>query len=1188
MVAVNADMDANGLSQAPVITSKRYQFVDRIGSGGMGTVYRVQDRLAGKVVALKQVTAAQGQLRFNSISSSSEFRLALANEFKTLASLRHPNIVSVLDYGFDEHRQPYFTMEFIEDAQTLTEAAYQQPLMVKLNLIVQMLQALAYLHRRGILHRDLKPANVLVVNGTVKVVDFGLSVSEAHGSETVGTLAYMAPEVLTGSPASAASDLYAVGVMAYEIIADQHPFSVDNISRLIDEILTSVPDIEALRADGEIVAVVERLLSKDPTARYPDAAEVIGALSDAITQELLIETAANRESFLQAAKFVGRDREFNQLVQAFGRINIGATESLPQGSAWLVGGESGVGKSRFLDELRTLALVKGGLVARGQAVSDGGSPYQVWREVLRLMLLHTAVSDSDASVLKPVVPDIEMLLDQDVPDAPRLSPQANQARLLSVVEALFRQQHDQPIVVILEDLHWEGSESLALLNRMMRAIHDLPLLIVASYRDDERPQLPTEVPDAKVLKLERFTEQGIAALTESMLGEAGREESVVNLIQRETEGNVFFMVEVVRALAEEAGQLGLIGTVTLPERIFTGGIQLVIERRLNRVPEGDRALLHVAALDGRQIDTRMIQAVDPLRDVELWLLNCSSAAVLEISDGVWRFTHDKLREKLLHDLNANPKGKQQLHRQIAQAVEVVYGETPEQVARLAYHWAESGSLEKEAHYSWQAGRQILHNGAYREAIRYLERTRDLFRQLKASDLERARCERHLAEAYLGLGVLVDARKSLERGLELLDQPTLSERREVSREVLRQVVRQVGHRFGIYRRMREDDEREKMLEVTRIQLQLGEMMYRAAEKSRIVASALGALNSSEKAGSPPEMAIAYSSACVILGIVGAHSVAERYVRLALAMAEQSTDPVSAAITLFRIGHYKVNTCQWEASERNILEAVRRFREMGERRQAEESMGILAEIYRAQGRLADSAALYKQVYDLAVQYTGNLHSMAWSMVGQANIAAKRGELVSAIAMLEKALQISSGYTGAATLRIMNHGVLAKAYLYHGDLKQANHYADETAALISKESLSTLVMFNGYSAISEVYLALLERGDLTAREREQMIATLQQWQKAFQKYGKTYAFARSRVLLHTGTLQWLTGAQDAAVKSWERALETAEQYGIPYDQALAHYEIGRMTQNAERLEKARTLFAGLGADYHVQQVEAARMRS
>jgi serine/threonine protein kinase len=171
------------------LVSNRYRIVDQIGSGSMGVVHRAVDRLSGDAVALKWVTVPGNGLQFASLATISDFRLALAQEFKTLASLRHPHIISVLDYGFvrdpsqgDGRPHPFFTMTLLDGARTILEAGQGQSQGTKIDLLIQVLQALAYLHRCGILHRDLKPANVLVtagpleeVWGQVKVLDFSLS-----------------------------------------------------------------------------------------------------------------------------------------------------------------------------------------------------------------------------------------------------------------------------------------------------------------------------------------------------------------------------------------------------------------------------------------------------------------------------------------------------------------------------------------------------------------------------------------------------------------------------------------------------------------------------------------------------------------------------------------------------------------------------------------------------------------------------------------------------------------------------------------------------------------------------------------------------------------------------------------------------------------------------------------------------
>jgi serine/threonine protein kinase len=335
---------------------RRYVLHKQLGAGGMGTVYRATDRLTGEAVALKRVTTPAEQLTFASRSGKTDPPLALAQEFRTLASLHHPNIIRVLDYGFDQQRCPFFTMTLLENAQTIAKAGQGQNVAAKVDLLVQTLQALAYLHRRNTLHRDLKPENVLVVDGHVQVLDFGVSVTTSRTMQyltqtTMGTLAYLAPELLGGAPVTRASDLYAVGVMAYEIFAGRFPYNDTNVAVLVTEILTTPVDARSIGVGDELAAVLEKLLVKRREERYGNAGEVIRDLCTATGRSVPPETAEVRESYLQAASFVDRDVELGQLSRALDTALAG------RGSAWLVGGESGVGKSRLVDELRTLALV---------------------------------------------------------------------------------------------------------------------------------------------------------------------------------------------------------------------------------------------------------------------------------------------------------------------------------------------------------------------------------------------------------------------------------------------------------------------------------------------------------------------------------------------------------------------------------------------------------------------------------------------------------------------------------------------------------------------------------------------------------------------------------------------------------------------------------------------------------------
>jgi tetratricopeptide (TPR) repeat protein/tRNA A-37 threonylcarbamoyl transferase component Bud32 len=756
-----------GVVSSATIIGRRYQLQDRLGVGNMGVVYRASDLLTGQSVALKRVRVVPEPARPGLDTEGLNLRLALAHEFQLLASLRHPHIIHVLDYGFDEDRQPYFTMELLEHAQTLLEAGAGQPLHVQADLLTQTLQALAYLHRRGVLHRDLKPANLLVIpgaNGTrhsVKVMDFGLSVlrGQQPEDEAAGTPSYMAPEVLRGFPASEASDLYAIGVMAYELLVGHYPYEGSGMGSIVQAILSAQPGFPST-LDRRMAGVLARLMAKQPDQRYQSAEDVIAALAQASGRPVVTETAATRESFLQAAAFVGREDEVALL-----RGNLDAAIA-GYGSTWLVGGESGVGKSRLLNELRTLAMVKGALVLRGQAIGDGGSPYEMWRQPIQWLSLLSDLNTRTASVLKPVVPNIEQFTDAEVGEAAAIDPRSAQTRLFTTVSDLLRQR-SLPTLIILEDLHWADTESLALLAWLNRVAAQMPLMIVGSFRDDEAPDLPIRLPDMSVLRLNRLTHEAIGQLSEHMLGAAGAAPEVVDFLEKETEGNVFFLVEVVRSLAEEAGQLDRVADITLPSHIMAGGVRRIVARRIAQVPTVHQPLLRLAAVFGRVLDLELLRAAEPVVSWDEWLSVVSSAAVLDVSDGHWQFSHDKLREYLLDALGESER--RELHRRAALAIEHVYPGRSDYTAALVFHAHAAGDTRREAYYASLAGQQALESGAYQQALEFLERAFTLESQPGGRARQDAgKLRLLLGETLYGLGNYDRARDVLRESVLLFE------------------------------------------------------------------------------------------------------------------------------------------------------------------------------------------------------------------------------------------------------------------------------------------------------------------------------------------------------------------------------------------------------------------------------------
>lgn len=1156
----------------------RYRLMSPLGSGGMGRVFRAFDRLTGEMVALKQLHDPAGT-HFptpmptpSQAESTNDPRLTLAREFQAMSTLRHPNILAVLDYGFNDG-QPYFTMELLEEAQTVVEYTRGKALDSQIPFLIQILQALAYIHRRGLLHRDLKPGNILVTNAQVKVLDFGLSIDADQATGTVGTLAYMPPEVLFGNPAGTASDLYSFGLVAYEMLTGRHLFyqpagdQLAIMNRLLDAGIT----LELSAIPPVLQPIFSQLLAWQPEARYQDATQVITQLSEAIHQSFPLETSATRESFLQAARFVGRESEFQQLRNSLIRAMDG------HGATWLVGGESGVGKSRLADELRTQALIRGGLVLRGRAVMDGGSPFALWRDILRSAVLLSPLTDLEAGILQTILPQITILLEREILPPPELSPTDAQVRLFSTITDLLRRQQ-QPVVIILEDLHWATVESLALLGWLRRLALDQPWLIVGNYRDDERADLPNLLPGFQLMKLKRLSPEAIATLSQSMLGNTGRNESVLTFLQHETEGNPFFLVEIVRALAEEVGQLDKIGVKTLPEHVFTGGLENLVKRRLAQVAPAGQNLLQLAAIAGRALDLKLLQALSPTFDLAEWLNQCANAAVLDVQDERWQFAHDKLREGVLARVPAGQRPT--LHRQIAQTIETVYPDRPDMSATLAYHWAMAEDKGQEAHYTAIAGREALRSGANQAAVTYLSRALELDQQgarpaNAVPYLEQLRLHRRLGQAHLGLGQLEESLHILTKTLSMAKYPVPAGKPQLLFSLLSQIGRQMVYRLrpGRFVPSIAPEQVASILETVYAYQQVGEIYYFTNKQERLLNAGLTALNLAEQSGSLSEMARACGSMSMIAGIVGLDRIATTYVQLALTTAHQAANLPALAWVFVTTGTYTITTGQWAKASELLDQAITTSQQVGDKRIYSLSVGVRQLVPYYQGHFAESRALSQHWYRTAHE-TDNLQHQLLALASDAENQIHLGQLEMAQQLVDKSRELlavnptETVYSEQYRLQ----AIASALYLQQGQPEAAGREADLALRLMPHVSApNQIIMADGITNLAEVYLSLWAAGQENYRPQAQEVCRL------LNRYGRVFAIVAARAAIMQGFYEQLMGNPAGAKRLWHKGLTLAQQLGMNFEVGLAHFYLGRYASRPERnnhLAQAKTTFQELGA--------------
>jgi len=264
-------------------TVGKYRILERVGRGGMGTVYRAIDETLDRYVAVKVLNAD-----FGDADLLKRFRA----EALTLARLNHPGIATI----YELHRQDdqlMMVMEFVrgETFHQLAERVGPLDPPQAAHLCIQVLDALGYAHRAGVIHRDLKPANLMVTEtGAVKVMDFGIArvlgtEQVTLGGLTMGTPAYMAPEQVSGQIIDARADLYAIGVVFYRLLAGRLPFIADTAIAMAQKQVSDAPTpLAEIRPDlpNWCTALVERALAKTPAARFQSADDFRAALSSAV------------------------------------------------------------------------------------------------------------------------------------------------------------------------------------------------------------------------------------------------------------------------------------------------------------------------------------------------------------------------------------------------------------------------------------------------------------------------------------------------------------------------------------------------------------------------------------------------------------------------------------------------------------------------------------------------------------------------------------------------------------------------------------------------------------------------------------------------------------------------------------------------------------------------------------------
>lgn len=809
----------------------------RLGSGGMGVVYRGRHLKTGQRAAIKTVLAGGPEL----IAS---FR----REVQVLAGLSHPGIVRILDEGVTGV-SPWYAMQLVEGrplssllrgpptSQTMMVAgreppstspaesialphdappgeddalADRPPLRELLGIVRRVCEALSFVHAHGLVHRDLKPENILIEpDGNPVLVDFGVvgQFGDSAGREVLalsgsaGTLAYMAPEQALGGVVDARADLFSLGCILYECITLRPPFGPAGFVAAS----ASGPPLPSSLVPGlspELEELVLGLLARDVHDRLGYAKDVARRLDRLLDGEApgADSEHGSEPTYLYRPELVGRERALEQLCDLVDAAKQG------RGGFALVGGESGIGKTRLLLELAGRAAAAGATIITGecepvrQVMLDAethGEPLHPFRRFLLAVAdacraggpeVTARLLGGRGAVLARYEPALASLLPQAPPPPEGESPERARARVFGALESLLAAfSPDRPLLLLLDDLQWADGLSLEFLSLL--ASHPQArsrVCVVATFRSEETSaELLALSQQAGVVSapLGPFDRQAVSDMVSGMLALRAPPPEWVSFLHAESGGNPFFIAEYLRAAIGEGlltrspvgrWSLGEVdASASLRERIgLPATLSALVGRRLSGLDAEALQLVRAIAVLGRELDTELVART---AGVERGRVTAAYARLRQRqilgheAAGSSGFMHDKLREVVCSLIDDDQR--RVLHQRAAAALRARREERGVQVdaAVLGYHHARASEHENAAASFEEAAHAARRGHANRDAQRYFRLAlSELARQGDESGSQlasSARLREALAEVLLVLGEYEDARAELERALD---------------------------------------------------------------------------------------------------------------------------------------------------------------------------------------------------------------------------------------------------------------------------------------------------------------------------------------------------------------------------------------------------------------------------------------
>lgn len=1175
-------------------TISHYEITDILGEGGMGVVYRAIDTEKDTTVALKVLSRRS--------LADDEVKRRFMREANTGANLDHPNIVKIYDFG-EEDGEHYLSMEYVE-GETLRHLIKDSPFSPEkaVDICIAVSAALAAAHNAGIIHRDIKSENImLTTTGEVKVMDFGLAKMQNASLLTqeggiLGTVAYMSPQQAAGEAVDHRSDIFSLGVVLYELLTGRLPFGAEYEMAVIYSILNEDP-ISVKDLNPELPDVLDRVvvkaLQKELNARYQSGDEFAADLKkvkDVLKEGVKAEVAdldliaevdkEKREQRGFQAGLTGRKEEFETLK----KLLVRTSES--EGQTALIAGEAGIGKSRLVAELEKYARNKIITTLKGRCLfKQGTQPYQPFIEAIGNYFDIKGIGTDEhlqefiqekAPELANLLPVYRMFL--NIKGHTEVTLDSKEQLWDAIYKLLVKLSSERSIILYLDDLHWADDDTLDLFYYISRNTIDRKVMIVGTYRTEDilaaregKEHLLLDIQRQMnregaltVVELVRLDTGHIRDMVESLFPGTNFDNAFYELIFTETEGNPFFVMEILKLFKSEGVIEKENGTHRLREDYeqfdIPSKIHDVVMMRVGRLNDEEREMLEVGAVEGDSfhsdtiascLDMRRIHVLRKLQTLE------REHNIIHPYEKMYRFDHGKIRE-ILYD-SILPELRTEYHLIIGDFLVSAYEKQDHVASNIAYHYIEGKEYRKALPYLITAGERARTIFANDQALEQYGKALQIITDLEKSEGDKA-FTKEKAIVLEGLGdvdLLTGKHDSaLEYYNNLINEPDILETRRSD------ILRKLG---TVYMNKGETEEAFEFLnkaeqaltavpgeenihkvtgqiKITRARILKSQGLYEQAKEE--IERGLVLLGDK---GNHRERAEAYNNLGNILVDQGSFASALEMHTQSLTLREEVNDLKGIAEAYNNLGNVQYELGNYQKSAEMVEKGLEIMRKIGFRVGIAGGYNNLGTIYQDMGRYEEARSMHEKSLTIRSDI-GDVPGIAMSFVNLGSVNIDLGDLPTAMMQLETSLAMQK----EMQVRVFQAQTLlwqAEILLKQGNLEQSCRTAGD--ALTEARETNQ----KGNEGKAKRLLAMIELERL--RTGEYPVSSDERAQKIEQQL--------------------------------KEALEMLETVGMEHEVGrtsieFARYHIltGSEAEGRRYLDRAREIFNTLGASEDLRRVE------